>query len=115
MPNTLPSVVASIAVAFMNILSWCRTDLEAGRYLLFHRLFLLRPIELEPPMLRGVACFCSRQVIIEDPQYSIVTLPFFLSSIFHVFWLPSSTLEADPPVPESITWLQDINPRPHGL
>ncbi|RAH45712.1 uncharacterized protein BO95DRAFT_496474, partial [Aspergillus brunneoviolaceus CBS 621.78] len=46
--------------------------------------------------------------LIEDRQYSNVTLPFVLYSLFHAVLVPVIHQKADASVPESISWRQDI-------
>ncbi|KAE8377943.1 fungal-specific transcription factor domain-containing protein [Aspergillus bertholletiae] len=53
--------------------------------------------------------------LIQDQQYSDVTLSFTLYALFHAVLVPVIHLKADPSVPESITWLQDIEEAKQAL
>ncbi|KAB8206599.1 fungal-specific transcription factor domain-containing protein [Aspergillus parasiticus] len=57
-------------------------------------------------LARGTIKLTSR--LIQDNQYSNVTLSFILYALFHAVLVPILNLKADPSVPESITWRQDI-------
>ncbi|KNG91111.1 hypothetical protein ANOM_000566 [Aspergillus nomiae NRRL 13137] len=58
-------------------------------------------------LARGTIKLTSR--LIQEHQYSNVTLPFILYALLHAVLVPIIHLKADQSVPESITWLQDIN------
>ncbi|OGM47933.1 hypothetical protein ABOM_002710 [Aspergillus bombycis] len=57
-------------------------------------------------LARGTIKLTSR--LIQEHQYSNVTLPFILYALLHAVLVPIIHLKADQSVPESITWLQDI-------
>ncbi|GAB1207609.1 hypothetical protein APSETT445_006333 [Aspergillus pseudonomiae] len=58
-------------------------------------------------LARGTIKLTSR--LIQEHQYSNVTLPFILYALLHAVLVPIIHLKADQSVPESITWLQDID------
>ncbi|KAE8370870.1 fungal-specific transcription factor domain-containing protein [Aspergillus caelatus] len=57
-------------------------------------------------LARGTIKLTSR--LVQDHQYSNVALSFILYALVHAVLVPIIHLKADPSVPESITWLQDI-------
>ncbi|KAE8142921.1 fungal-specific transcription factor domain-containing protein [Aspergillus pseudotamarii] len=57
-------------------------------------------------LARGTIKLTSR--LIQDHQYSNVALSFILYALLHAVLVPIIHLKADPSVPESITWHQDI-------
>ncbi|KAB8259278.1 fungal-specific transcription factor domain-containing protein [Aspergillus pseudonomiae] len=58
-------------------------------------------------LARGTIKLTSR--LIQEHQYSNVTLPFILYALLHAVLVPIIHLKADQSVTESITWLQDID------